>query len=421
MGTMEIRQAREGHELSWHLANTFYSTTSDSAVFNTIETNADRVLAETGVRFDDPETVELLRSIGGETRGDRVILDGVRLRELVRRHAPSTFRLRARNPARDATVGGPGGPQFAPMYGAPDVLLENGERVKGTLEIYREIVAMSHASPGMTNTGHMVCVIDDVDEEFRSWAMLHAHLAYSDKPFMGCIGSPEIAMEYMTLTQAAVGRAPEKGACHLVHLVNSTPPLTFWENPLRCLRRIAEAGEASMISSYMMMGATSPATIAGSLTQGYAEVLAGLAVAQLWNPGCPVIMGILAWPFDMRTMQPRFGDPASQLVQYHSAELARRLGVPSRGDGAVTSSKVDDAQAGSESARNLAATVNSGAGFVLHSAGWLEQGRCISIGKLRRDALAIDRTYFGDRQECNPPPELDSAIKQEILGRVPSA
>lgn len=418
---MEIRRGSHERELSWYLANTIYPSTSDAAVFDTIEKNADRVLAETGIRFDDPDTVDLLRKIGGEVHGNRVLLDGACLRQLVRRTAPPAFQARGRNPARDVTIGGTGRSQFAPMYGAPDVLLESGERIRGTREIYRDIVAMMHASPGVTNTGHMVCVIDDVSEEFRPWAMLHAHLAASDKPFMGSIASPDVAAEFITLTRFAVGRPAERGFCNLVHLVNCTPPLTYWENPLKCLRRIAEDGEASMISSYMMMGATSPATIAGSLTQGYAEVLAGLAVAQLWNPGCPVIMGILAWPFDMRTMLPNFGDPASQLVQYHSAELARRLGIPSRGDGAVTSSKVDDAQAGSESFGNLAAAVNSGADFILHSAGWLEQGRCISIGKLRRDAAIITQMYFDNQRECDSPMELDRAIEGEILKRIPSA
>lgn len=409
-----------GHEqeLEQHLLQTFYSASVDAAVFDLIEKNADRALAETGVRVDDPETIELLKGMGATIERNRVLLDGSVLRDLVRKSAPSQFRVRGRNPDRDTIIGIANGPQFAPIYGAPDVLLESGERVKGRLGLYREIVEMVHASPGITNTGHMVCVIDDVAEEYRPWAMLHAHLTLSDKPFMGCIASSEVSTEFITLTQAAVGRPAEKHTCNLVHLVNSTPPLTYWENPLKCLRRIAEAGEAAMVSSYMMMGATSPITLVGSLTQGYAEVLTGLAIAQLWNPGTPVIMGILAWPFDMRTMLPNFGDPVSQLVQYHAAELARRLGVPARGDGAVTSAKIDDAQAGSEGTRNLAAAVDSGSGFVLHSAGWLEQGRCVSIGKLRRDAAAISRSYFTIARECAPPSVLDADIEQDLRSRA---
>lgn len=413
---MGSRFSGQGQELSRHLLHGFYAGTSDSTAFETIENNADRVLAETGLRIDDCDTVELLRSAGAVLKEGRVYFDGPMLREIIRKSAPRRFMVRGRNPERDITVGIGDAAQFAPMYGAPDVLLDSGERVKGKLALYREMVSIVHDSPGITNTGHMICVIDDVDEPQRPWAMLHAHLSYSDKPFMGCIASAQVASEFIAITKNAVGRPAEQGVCNLVHLLNCTPPLTYWENPLKCLRSIAEAGEASMVSSYMMMGATSPVTIAGALTQGYAEVLVGMALAQLWNPGCPVIMGVLGWPFDMRRMLPNFGDPASQLLQFYAAELARRLGVPCRADGAVTSAKVDDAQAGAEGARNLAAAIDSGASFVLHSAGWLEQGRCLSMAKLRRDADAISKAYF-DGESCAPPLALDPTLERTLLAR----
>ncbi|MER8387011.1 trimethylamine methyltransferase family protein [Mesorhizobium sp. M1380] len=415
---MKNRSGYQERELSDYLA-TPYLPTKDAVAFDAIEKAADRVLEETGIRFqDDPGTLDQLRQIGAVVDGDIVRLEGDVLRQIIRRSAPSSFRLRARNPNRDTIIGGSAHAGFAPIYGAPDVLLESGQRVKGVRDIYRQLVSIAHQSAGLTNTGHMICVMDDVPEVSRPLEMLLAHLTCSDKPFMGSIASPEIAMEYIDLTAAAIRRPPLAGACNLLHLVNCTPPLTYWENPLKCLRSIAQAGEAAMISSYMMMGATSPATIAGTLIQGYAEVLAGLALTQLWKPGAPVVMGILGWPFDMRSMQPNFGDSASQLVQLYSTELARRLGIPSRGDGAVTSAKVDDAQAGSEGARVLAAAVVSGADFILHSTGWLEQGRCVSVGKFRRDAAAIAETYLRTSIACEPPVALDPAIEAEIGERL---
>lgn len=415
---MKSHTGDQQRELSEYLARSFLPA-ADAVAFDAIEKAADQILEEVGIRFqNDPETIEQLRRAGGVVDGEVVRLDGSALRQIIRRSAPSSFRLRARNPDRDTVVGGLACTSFAPIYGAPDVLLESRQRVKGSRDIYHQLLAIAHESPGLTNTGHMVCVMDDVPEVSRPLEMLLAHLTCSDKPFMGSIACPEIAMEYIDLTAAAFQRPAQTGACNLLHLVNCTPPLTYWENPLKCLRIIARAGEAAMISSYMMMGATSPTTIAGSLIQGYAEVLPGLALTQLWRPGAPAVMGILGWPFDMRTMLPNFGDPASQLVQLYSSELARRLGIPSRGDGAVTSAKVDDAQAGSEGARVLAASVVSGADFILHSAGWLEQGRCVSVAKFRRDAAAIAETYLQTSIACEPPAAPDPAIEAEIRGRL---
>lgn len=391
----------------------------DEAGLEAIEKAADRVLEETGIRFlDDPETIDLLKQAGGVASGDIVRLDGAELRRIVRRHAPGRFLLRGRNPARDTPVGSGAAPVFAPIYGAPNVVLDNGMRVAGSRQVYGELVAAAHAAPGLTNTGQMICVMEDVAEDARPLEMLLAHLTGSDKPLMGNIASPAAAEAVIDLTATAVGRPVRPGECNLLHLINATPPLTYWPNPLKCLRAIALKGEASMVSSYMMMGATAPVTVAGALIQGYAEVLAGLALTQLWRPGAPVVMGILGYPFDMRRMLPDFGDPASQLVQFHAAGLGRRLGVPVRGDGAITSAKVDDAQSGGEGGRVLAAAVASGSHFILHAAGWLEQGRTVSVPKFRRDADALAALRETQPLEREPPARLDSAVEAEIRGRL---
>ena len=403
-------------ELGRHLLK--HGLDIDEQALDAIERGADRVLEEVGIRFQDAETIEALRATGAVVKDDIVRLDGQKLRGIIRAGAPGSFTLRGRNRARDTRIGGTSTAVFAPIYGAPDVLLEDGRRVKGSREIYQQLVAEAHALPAMSNTGQMICVMDDVAEAHRPLEMLLAHLKFSDKPFMGNIASPAMSAEVIALTRSAIGRPASAGECNLLHLLNATPPLTYWENPLKCLRTIAENGEANMISSYMMLGATGPTTAAGALIQGYAEVLAGLALTQLWRPGAPVVMGILGWPFDMQKMLPGFGDPASQAIQFHAAALARRLGIPVRADGAVTSAKVDDAQAGAEGGRILSAAMASGADFVLHAAGWLEQGRCVSVGKLRRDAAAIAEVQFGDTPPCEPAQTLDKSVEAELLGRI---
>ena len=417
---MSASLPREHREAADFVA-AFYRPERDEAGLETIEKAADRVLEETGIRFlDDAHTIDILKQAGGVATGDVVRLDGAELRRIVRRHAPAEFLLRGRNQAHDTPVGGSAAPVFAPIYGAPNVVLDDGARAAGSRQVYGELVAAAHAAPGLTNTGQMICVMEDVAEDRRPLEMLLAHLTRSDKPFMGSIASPAAAEAVIDLTAAAVGRPALPGECNLVHLINATPPLTYWPNPLKCLRAIALKGEASMVSSYMMMGATAPVTVAGALIQGYAEVLAGLALAQLWRPGAPVVMGILAYPFDMRRMLPNFGDPASQLIQLYAAGLGRRLGVPVRGDGAITSAKIDDAQSGAEGGRVLSAALASGAHFILHAAGWLEQGRTVSLAKFRRDAAALAQLGHGSSPAGLPMP-LDRGIEMEIRGRLAQA
>lgn len=387
---------------------------------STIEAGADRVLAETGIRFeDDPETLDLWRQNGARVAENRVYLDGASLRETIRRHAPRRVTLRARNPARDVTIGEGEGAVFAPVYGPPNVLLADGTRVPGKFEHYETFVRMAHDAPSLGNTGHMICVPNDIAEPSRPLEMALAHLRLSDKPFMGPIMTPLGAEQVIDAVTLAYDRVPEPGSCDLLHLINSTPPLVYKENPLKALRTIARRKQGLMITSYMMLGATAPVTAAGALIQGYAEVLAGLALAQLWSPGVPVVMGLYGIPFSMRSMLPVFGDPVSHLIQMYSVRLARRLGVPVRGDGGITSSKTDDAQSGYESCNATAAAVFADADFVLHSAGWLEMGRCVSVSKFELETRMIAERYLRDPRPGEAPMPLAAAVEKELRGRIP--
>ena len=363
-----------------------------------IKQSADTILREVGIQFEgDPDTLDALRQHGAEIDGERVRLDGETLRAIIRATAPGSFGLRARDPAHDCSIGPGHRPVCAPVYGPPNVLLANGQRTSGNRETYRTLVSMADACDGLANTGHMVCVMNDIPEQDRPAEMALAHLECSRKPFMGSVASPDSALEVIGMLRAAMEDRPagskgpqDRAQCQLLHLINSSPPLTFKDNPLKCLRAVAQAGEGCVVTSYMMLGATGPVTPAGALAQGYAECLAGLALAQIWRPGTPVVMGLFGTPFSMRAMQPFFGDPLAQTIQIHAVALARDLGVPVRGDGGISSALVDDAQAGFEGGRATNIALMAGCDFVLHAAGWLESGRCVSIGKFTREAKALE-------------------------------
>ncbi len=357
-----------------------------------IEGGADRILRTVGLDFkDDPTSLEMLETLGARIDGSRARLDGERLREVIRANAPASFTWHGQG--RDAALHCGGGDAiFAPVYGPPKVTRPDGSSRLGCLEDYREIVALCSQTPALQSTGFLVCNVHDVEKGDRHLEMAKAHLELSDKPFMGTIFGEKALAEVIDL---AGGGEPEPGHCTLLHLINSTPPLVFQKNPLRCLRAASSLGEGCIVTSYMMMGATAPVTLMGAMTQGYAEVLAGLALTQLYRPGAPVVMGLYAVPFSMSTMQPVFGDPVSNLSQIAGIQLARRLGVPCRGDGGVTSSKVDDAQAGYESLAATQAAYFGGADFILHAAGWLENGRCTHLGKMQRDIEGLEALQAG--------------------------
>jgi trimethylamine--corrinoid protein Co-methyltransferase len=89
---------------------------------------------------------------------------------------------------------------------------------------------------------------------------------------------------------------------------------------------------------------------------------------------------------NLRSGAPTFGMPEPLMSNLVIGQLARRLNLPLRCGGALTSSKVADFQAAAESADSMLSTVLGGANFVLHAAGWLEGGLATGYEKLVLDA-----------------------------------
>ena len=129
----------------------------------------------------------------------------------------------------------------------------------------------------------------------------------------------------------------------------------------------------------------SPVTVAGTLTQVLAEVMAGTAFCQLTRPGAPVVFGTFVSTLSMQSGAPTFGTPEAALAIFGAGQLARRMNMPFRTGGSLCASKIPDAQAAYESAQTLLPTVLAGANFVLHAAGWLEGGLTASYEKFVLD------------------------------------
>ena len=365
----------------------------DATTLSRIESLADTILHEVGIAIEHhPPSLEALRNLGASIKGERVHISGARIREFIRDKIPQTFTWHGRTPDTALNVGINAPPVFAPVYGPPKVKRLNGEIIeRATIAEYEEFIRLSDAAPALGTTGFLTCFVHEIPEPVRHIKMAEAHLKLSDKPFMGTVFSPTATHEVIDL----LGRPPPlQNTCNLLHLINSTPPLRYKQNPLECLHAAASRGEGCIITSYMMMGATSPLSIMETLAQGYAEILIGLALTQSFGAGSVAVFGLYAMPFSMQYMVPIFGNPLANQVQMIGMQLARRLNIPARGDGGVTSAKTDDAQAGYEGGHATLSAVMGGADIVMHSAGWLESGRCADMQKFTRESAFLENTPF---------------------------
>ena len=349
-----------------------------------IEHNADTVLEEIGLEFrDDPETLAIWKDAGADVQGERVRFPRGLCRKLLET-APASFTQHARNPERNVEIGGRN-LVFAPVYGPPFVRdLDHGRRY-ATIEDFRNFVKLAYAIPALHHSGGTVCEPVDLPVNKRHLDMVYSHMRWSDKPFMGSVTAPERAEDTVEMARLLFGEEFVDQNCVLISLINANSPMTFDNVMMGALKAYARAGQATIVTPFILAGAMAPVTAAGVLTQTLAEALAGMALTQLIRPGAPVVFGSFASSMSMQSGAPTFGTPEPAIVLYGAAQLARRIGVPFRSGGSLCGSKVPDAQAAYESANTLLPGVLGGVNFMLHSAGWLEGGLASSYEKLVMD------------------------------------
>ncbi len=380
----EARQNRGSQSIPYIVRNIPVSNLTSDEALEIIEANADTILEEIGISFiDDAESLKLWQDVGADVKGDRVHFPKGLCRSLLKT-APAEFTQHARNSARNVQIGG-NNTVFAPVYGPPFVSsLDNG-RHYGTIEDFQNFVKLAYMAPSMHHSGGTLCEPVDLPVNKRHFDMVYSHIKYSDKPFMGSVTAPERAQDSVDMASLVFGEDFVQNNCVMLNLINANSPMTFDATMLGALKVYAANNQAAVVSPFILSGAMSPVSPAGTLAQLLAEALAGTALTQVIKPGTPVVFGTFVSSISMQSGAPTFGTPESLLVLNGAAQLARRLNIPFRSGGSFTASKLPDAQAAAESAQTLQMTVTSGVNFALHAAGWLEGGLCASYEKFVMD------------------------------------
>ncbi len=349
-----------------------------------IEYNAETLLQEVGVEFREyPSALERFKAAGADIKGERVRFPRGLAKKLCAT-TPPVYTQHARNPERSVQIGGKA-TVFAPNYGSPFVHdLDKGRRY-GTIEDFRNFVKLAYLSPFCHHSGGTVCEPVDLPVNKRHLEMVYAHMRWSDKPFMGSVTKPERAADTVEMCEILFGKEFVENNTVCTSLINANSPLVWDSTMLGAAETYARANQACIMTPFILSGAMSPVTVAGTLTQVLAEVMAGTAFCQLARPGAPVIFGTFVSTLSMQSGAPTFGTPEAALAIYGAGQLARRMNMPFRTGGSLCASKIPDAQAAYESAQTLLPTMFAGTNFVLHAAGWMEGGLSASYEKFVMD------------------------------------
>ena len=224
------------------------------------------------------------------------------------------------------------------------------------------------------------------------------------------------------------------GGCPIVS------PLRFGRDNAQVMVKIAELGLTGDVAVAPQAGATSPAALAGTLAQCFAETLACMAVMNLVRPGSTINFGM--WPFisDLRTGAFSGGSGEEALVMAATVQLCNHFGFITSVASGMTDSKTMDAQAGYEKAITSTALALAGGnlvaaypGIVGSLLGQSFEGMVIDndmLGNIQRllrgievtdETLSydiIEDTVFGVGHYLNQPQTLELMQKEYLYPEV---
>ena len=308
------------------------------------------ILSSTGVKIDDSSAREMLKQEGAqvdECKGIVKIPETLVLESL--RKAPRGFILYGRDGAPPLrlepwttcyTTGG---------YATYVYDLSTHVRRDVTSKDLADAVRLADALSNCELLAGLPAAPRDIPQatlDRHQWAI---GLANTRKHILGEARGYDSVKDAIAMAAAVVGSVDELRKRPIISFdVTATSPLTYDQLQTQEIVGGARNGIPVSISSGPMAGASSPVTLAGTMTMANAEFLSGLVISQVASPGAPVIYACWARHLDQRTANVTMGTPEFALLRVCQAQLGRFYGLPTRGGGIITDSKTVDAQDGYE-------------------------------------------------------------------------
>ena len=368
-----------------------------------IHSAALEILEGLGTVIHHEEAIQLLEREGAHVRdGNRVFISTALVERAVR-SAPSRITIYDRNGNPAMFLEGRN-VYFGTGSDCPHLLdSSTGERRDFLSKDVVDAVRLADALPNIDFVMSMGLAAD-IEKKLQYQYKYAAMIRYSTKPQVITAANKESLNDLVDIAAVALGGREEVTRKPIFVLYDEpTSPLVHTTEAIEKLLFMAENGLPTNYAPGIMAGATSPVTMAGAITQANAEILAGLVIHQLKNPGAPFVFGGGMSPMDMSSMQPTYSAPEAMMTQAGLCQIGRCLyNLPTWGFGGCSASKLADEQAVNEAATYLLMAAWMGTNLV-HDVGYLEFGLTYSfdllvmcdefIGQIRRmmEGIQVNR------------------------------
>jgi len=346
------------------------------------------ILKNVGMKFENPEALEIFRKHGAKVENDIVYINE-KLLNTALNTVPNHF---TRYSAKGNYIVGGGSKITMPADGSI-YISDNGVIRKMTNQDIINQFKMGETSP-VINSNDVNGFLET--QHFTNDQKIYANIAMTLK----YSHTAPIALMSRTFEldgAESVRKATAKGLrivkrfeevedkyVILYHL-STLSPLCYDHDAIERLLAHCDENQPLMISSCAMPILTAPASVASLIAMTNAEVLAGLTLTQLVRPGLPIVYGNTSGSTNLKTISLSIGSPESALVCYATAALADFYDLPFRAGGGLSDAKDLDIQCGSESMMMIYASLDVNTDIIAHAIGIMGTFNVISFEKYMID------------------------------------
>lgn len=260
-----------------------------------------------------------------------------------------------------------------------------------------------------------VGLVADVPPQVQSQVSFIETMKYHQKTVNFSTNTIEALQECIDIAAIVAGSKQELiEKPFIFNYCEPIPPLT---HPIESTEKLFISAENMIPVVYMpycMMGGTSPLDKASTLAQCYAEILAGLVISQLANPGAPFIIGSMPSIFDMRTTIGSYGAPEFHLMVAASSEMADYYDLPFYGTAGCSDAKTIDMQSAGEISMEIFSTLLSKANIV-HDVGVLDHCNSVSpVAVVLADEIIEAQKHYMQGLEIDDLNDIDLSLIKDV-------
>ena len=343
----------------------------NEAEVSLVEETVLHLLETLGLSQAIPSMIEKVTAAGGSMTEDNRLLFP---RELVLKTIAESRRditLYGQDSAHDIHLSG-ARVHMSSGGGAPGVFdIETGEYRESTTKDLYDAARIVDAMENIHHFSRSVIARDIEDNQVMDINTAYACLMGTSKHVSVSVSDPSYlpAIAQMCYQLAGSETAFRERPFLTVMVCHVVPPMRFAEEACETLEAAILAGFPVQIISAGQAGATSPATIAGSVVQTIAETLAGLVFARLVDPDVRAIFAPKPLVVDLRTGSMCGCGGEQAILMAAAAQMGRHFDLPTSSIAGITDAKTLDAQFGAEKTLTVSMAAHAGSNLITQACG----------------------------------------------------